>query len=255
VWPLASSERDHIQRLEACRIKARDIAQKLAGKKYNVRSEYCEALRDYDSRLPTVPGDGNILLADAEARLLRQYFADEAAELPKPFAALLKTFLEQHIGLRVYYPEIARFYADVKSGTIETPLPLDAADAFLQGVRKHTPDIFDPSVNADVADVQAASAPAAAPQPTPVEQQPSTDTATTPPPDPLGELDPAKARAYSIAGVINELWKTFSGGEKLVKNAKAWSEANAYLSQHAGPVLDWLREFLHSGGGGPSAMP
>ena len=251
VLPLPSSERDHAQRLDTSHTLARDLAKALAGGKYNAREEYGEALRLYDERLPTKLREGNILLADAEARTLRQLFAAETSILPVPFAARLKILLEQHIGLRVFYPEIARLYSDVKTGTIETPLPQDAVDGFMEGVHANTPEIFDPSVTTAVAEV--ATPPPAVTQ---LEDAPPIEPSTPmPPPDPLGELDPHKTRAYSIAGTINELWKAFRQGETIVKDSKAWYEAYVYLSEKVGPVLDWLRHFFSDGGDGTPPMP
>src|SRR4030095_7556071 len=112
----------HANRLDACRTLSGDLAHALSAKKYNARSDYAETLGKYAQRLPQQPGDGNILLADAAARTLRDMFAAEVDILPIGLAAGLKTLLEQHIGLRVYYPEIEQFYRDVQTGHIEAPL-------------------------------------------------------------------------------------------------------------------------------------
>jgi hypothetical protein len=82
VFPLPASEKDHRDRLETCRILARDMISELKAQKYQVRGEYADGLAKYRSRLPTEPGHGNILLADAAARTLRSLFAAEAYELP-----------------------------------------------------------------------------------------------------------------------------------------------------------------------------
>lgn len=230
---------------------ARDLAKNATAGKYQIRKDYGESLSRYDERLPTRIGEGNILLADAEARTLRQLFTAEAAILSAPFAARLKTLLEQHYGLRVFYPEIARFYSDVKSGTIEKPLPQDAVDGFMEGVRANTPEIFDPSVTTAV-DETAAPPPAIAP---PEDAPPVEPSMPAPLADPLGELDPKKSRDYSIAGAINELWKAFRQGETTVKNAKAWNEAFRFLSEKVPPILDWLHQFLPGGGDNGPPMP
>jgi hypothetical protein len=94
VFPQPSSEKDHRDRLETCRILARDILAALRAQKYQVRGEYADGLANYESRLPNGPGEGNVLLADAEARTLRELFAAEANVLSFGFAAKLKTLLE-----------------------------------------------------------------------------------------------------------------------------------------------------------------
>jgi hypothetical protein len=74
-------------------------------------------------------------LADAEARRVRDLWVNDLDSISAGLASLLKIFLEQHIGLRPYYPEIEKFYRDVQTGRIETPLPQDAVDGFVKGVR------------------------------------------------------------------------------------------------------------------------
>jgi hypothetical protein len=101
----------------------------------NARREYKETLDDYLRDLPKQPGEGNFILADAHARVLRSMFQAEAAYLPFPLAGKLKILLEQHIGLRAYYPAVEEFYQSVRTGHLERPLPLDAVEDFIQGVR------------------------------------------------------------------------------------------------------------------------
>ena len=52
--------------------------------------------------------------------------------LPEPLGAKLKIFLEQHIGLRAYYPATEEFYESVRSGHLERPLPLDAVEDLIR---------------------------------------------------------------------------------------------------------------------------
>jgi hypothetical protein len=138
VFPFAGGERDHTNRLEACRRFAADIARLLRSGGYNARSEYAKKLDDYRRDLPKQPGDGDFLLADGHARILRSMFATDAPVLPVPIAAELKNFLEHHIALRAYYPAVAEFYDSVRTGHLERPLPLDAVQDFIQGVRDNT---------------------------------------------------------------------------------------------------------------------
>jgi hypothetical protein len=245
-FPLPTSETDHRNRLDACRTIAKDVISALRAQKYNARPEYADALTNYRKRLPTAPGTGNILLADAEARRLRDLWANDLDSIAAGLASLLKIFLEQHIGLRPYYPEIEKFYRDVQTGRIETPLPQDAVEGFVKGVRNNTPTVFDQSVTSAL-DVTARLAPE--PEVTPSstgEMHPTNNGQPMPPVDPLKELNPRKARDYTIGGVINAVWKTYLEGEKIPKAAKGWKEAGEALQPYVGSILDWLRSFTGS---------
>jgi hypothetical protein len=136
LFPFATSKRDHANRLATCQALAEDLANDLTGRTYNARGEYEQALRKYGERLPRRPGQGNILLSEAAARTLRDMFAADADILPVGLAAALKTLLEQHIGLRVYYPQIEQFYRDVQTGHLQAPLPLDAVQDVVRIVKR-----------------------------------------------------------------------------------------------------------------------
>jgi Leucine-rich repeat (LRR) protein len=94
--PLPANKKDHSDRLEACRVAAQDIIGDLSTFAYQARIEYLSGLQRYVDRLPTSADDGNILLADAAARMLRGLFAAEADFLSPAFGSALKVFLEQH---------------------------------------------------------------------------------------------------------------------------------------------------------------
>ena len=117
VFPFSGGEQDHKNRLEACCVLAADIARSIRSGRWNARSDYSETLDQYAAYLPAQPGEGNFLLADAEARIVRAMFAAEQDFLPTPLAAKLKVLLEQHIGLRAFYPATEDFY---EFGTIRT---------------------------------------------------------------------------------------------------------------------------------------
>lgn len=145
-FPYSGGEKDHEHRLEACRVLATEIVQSLHRGRWNARPDYEETLEHYVARLPVKPREGNFLLADAEARIIRSMFASDLDMLSVGLAAKLKTFLEQHIGLRAYYPAAEEFYESVRTGHLEAPLPLDAFDGFFRVVRDHTPTRFEPNV-------------------------------------------------------------------------------------------------------------
>ncbi len=110
VLPFKGSEQDHANRLEACRVLATDTARSLRSGEWNIRPDYAETLDQYVAYIPKQPEEGNFLLADAKARIIRSMFAAEQDFLPVPVAAELKVLLEQHIGLRAYYPATEEFY-------------------------------------------------------------------------------------------------------------------------------------------------
>lgn len=245
----ALSEKDHQQRIDACKTVAGDIIESLNQGLYQARQEYLFYLKKYVSRLPDASGAsgaGNILLADAAARFLRNLFSAEHDQLSIAFASVLKVFLEQHTGLRAYYPEIATFYSDVRDGKLASPLPLDAVDAFVQGVIQHTPEVFAPNVAEAIeeTDDDLSDASRSHVESTTVDDHP------LPPPDPLGELDVQRAQEFSVASTINRLWKAFLEGEKVHRAAKAWISAAHTLGPYAIAIIEWLRNFLfgpHSG--------
>ena len=238
-FPFLSSVKNHSMRLEACQSLSRELSNELKSLKYNVRDDYQYELERYADNLSKKQRHRNILLADAAMRTLRTLFSAEASILPPPFAARLKTLMEQHIGLRPFYPEIEEFYQDVRSGRLLAPLPLDAVEKFIEGVIAATPETFDPGVAAgidegtrEVPSVSAADLPPADPE------QP------TPPADPLGELDPATSRNLQIAGVINKLWEVFSKGEVTRKSLDSWLKVYSYLSIHVRPIIQWLSQLV-----------
>jgi len=241
VFPFAGGERDHANRLEACRTLAADMARMLQSGRYNARREYKETLEDYGRDLPSQPGEGNFILADAYARVLRQMFAAEASVLAPALAAKLKILLEQHIGLRAYYPAVAEFYDSVRTGHLERPLPLDAVQDFIQGIRDNTPEVFEPNVSETLA--QTAEPVPEIPPPGP-EAPPLEATQPVPPPDPLGEVDPEKSQRLTVASGINSLWDTALQGEKIAKNVEGWSKVIDALTPAVTTILDYLRQII-----------
>lgn len=253
IFPFRTSEQDHRKRLDVCRSLAEDLISELQAGKFQAREQYEVGLERYASRLPRQPGDGNILLADAEARTLRNLFAAEADFLSVGLAVKLKTFLEQHLGLRVFYPEIATFYRDVQSGRIEEPLPLDAVEGFVRGVKENTPTVFDPSVQ-EAIEGTAVSAPTIV-EPTSAGVRTVESEQPLPPRDPLGEVDPKKASDFTFAGTANGLWKAFLEGERIHKAIRGWKKADEALRPHVNEILSWLHQFLGSGNGNPPMPP
>ena len=237
--PFASSAREHAERLEACRVQAEDLLGDIRRRRWNVREDYGLEVERYLQRLPREAGTGSVLLADAAIRILRDMFEVEAVNLPPPFAAMLRTLLQQHLALRPYYPEIESFFRAVRTGRLEQPLPLDAIEGVKSAVREQTPSLFDGSVSAAIGE-------ASAPEPdvdAAIDPSVPESAVIRPPPDPLGEVDQTKAHDFQIAGALNALWKVFTSADKLQASTEAWMRAYNGLSGPIGSVLEWLRYF------------
>jgi hypothetical protein len=250
IFPSLSSAGDHVNRLDACRALGKDLVSDLQSKRYQAREEYEDGLERYLERLPDKPGSGNILLADAEARTLRNLFAAESEILSVAFSSKLKTFLEQHIGLRVFYPDIAKFYRDVQTGRLERSLSLDAVEGFVREVQENTPEIFDPSVAATIE-----GSADDAEQPFYTFRRPHDDEIKSPlpapPKDPLGDLDPKSSFEFTFAGAANGVWRAFLQGEKINKAIEGWRQASINLQPHISEILHWLGQFVSTSGGPP----
>jgi hypothetical protein len=241
VFPFKRGEQDHRDRLDACRALASEITRSLQRGRWNARSDYGEALGQYVAYLPRQPEEGNFLLADAEARVIRTMFAAEADSLPMGMAAKLQILLEQHIGLRAYYPQTEAFYQSVRTGHLERPLPIDAIEGFINIVRDHTPSRFEPNV-AGTLENTAQPVPAIAS--TRIEAPKSGASQPAPPPDPIGEVDPEKTREFTAASGVNALWKAMTSGKKADENIEGWKKVIETLGPYALPILGWLRHFV-----------
>jgi hypothetical protein len=114
----------------------------------------------------------------------------------------------------------------------------------LYRVRLYSPNVFDQSVGEAIAgSVQ--PAPDIAPA-HPAEPPRAGQHQPMPPADPLKELDPKKARDFTVGGIVNALWKTYLEGEKVPKAAEGWHKAGETLQPYVTPILEWLRNFMGS---------
>jgi hypothetical protein len=252
-FPFLSSQREQTDRLNVCRTLAQDLISDLRGGKFQARSEYLEGFEKYAARLPSDLNEGNFLLAEAEARTLRNLFAAEASIISVAFAAKLKTFLEQHMGLRVFYPDVANFYRDVRSGRMIEPLPLDAIEGVLNGVKENTPTVFEPTVQEAI---QGSLKSDSVVVPVNAENKPAIDTTQLlPPNDPLGDIDPHKAADFTFAGATNGIWKAFLQGEKIHKALEGWAKTRNTLAPHVSEILGWLHRLMAASGEIPPGPP
>lgn len=237
-----SSKREFEALREACVIQAEDLLEDIDRGLWQLRVDYRIQINRYLERLPDAEGHGQILLADAAMRILRDLFAAERRALPDPFAAQLKALLQQHIALRPFYPEVEAFYRAVQTGRLDEPLPVDAVESVIEIVKGQTPMIFDESVSSAIVE-------ASAPDPAIIvleDEEVQADEVILPPADPLGDLDPKKAHNFQIAGVFNRLWKVFTSGGKLLANAEAWGKTFHALGEPMKAIIDWLHRFGES---------
>ena len=240
-FPFTGSEKDHSTWLESCRRLADRLLSDVTSRKSNIRSDYGEALRRYYTDLPERAGEGNFVLADSEARILRSLFEAEASILPAPFASRLKVLLEQHIALRPFYPEVERLYRAVREGRLEEPLPQDAVEAIAATVREHTPDVFEPEISSGLSEVSREHLSVAA------VPEDAGATVIVPPPDPIGPMEATKSRAFLTASSVNALYKAFLQGKDLPKAVSSWNEIAHKLGASAEPIIRWLRDYLSGG--------
>jgi len=263
VFPHVGSDRDHRERLDACRKTAARLAADLAAQKFNVRGAYRETLDRFLEELPAKRGAGNFLLADCEARTLRGLFEEDAAFLPRELGERLNRVLEFTIALRPFYEGVGRFYDDVKSGALSKPLPRDAIEGFVATVRERSPEVFEPEVSQSLERVEerlSAESTASVP-PTHVmltlnahegayhvgSTVSASGATLSPRPDPMHAPDPTKARAYGITSSINAIYATFLKGKDLAQAVKGWDEIVQKLGEHARPVIEFLKAYVVGG--------
>ncbi len=97
-----SSEEDHRQTLEACRVAAERLLKDLREGSYSnaVRREYAKKLEYYLHDLPKTAGVGNILLAYDQIAVLRAMLAQDDA-VSFPFATDLGRLIQKQSSIRV----------------------------------------------------------------------------------------------------------------------------------------------------------
>ncbi|MDP3554659.1 hypothetical protein [Methylocystis sp.] len=138
----------HRRWLDAARKLADRLASDLKAQKFNANQQYRERLDQYVADLPSSTDDGNIVLADAEARALHSLFLAETSALNEGFAARLKAFLETHFALLAFYEdEMQRFHAAAKKGSLAAPFPREAVQKVDAVIDANTPTVFAPRVS------------------------------------------------------------------------------------------------------------
>lgn len=236
--PFSNSRRNHSARLEASHAQAIHLIEDLQNQRYQVRAAYLDAFKRYNAFLSEEHSGGNILLADAEFRIIRDLFQAERAYIPPDFAARLKIFMQQHQALRPFYRILEEFYAELRTGVLEEPLPHEATEGAIDNIQKYTPDIFNPNVPAALNDVSSNS-----PEIIPLPQDelpPENEDQPELPPDPVGNVDRLKAHYFVTAGVFNALWRILISGVVIGKAADGWKKAIEAIQPYMMSILDWL---------------
>jgi hypothetical protein len=253
VFPPSMSPDDHARVLSACRSRGDQLRRTAGMPTFNGRSDYAEALAAYVEWLPDGAGEGNIVLADGEARLLNKLFTADQDILATGFASKLSVLLEDHIGLRAYYPEIERHYLTVKTGRLTVPLERDAVERIQQAIRENTPTVFEESVDVVMGEAGKQVPEVRPPLP---EDAPAFDpNRPRPPRDPIGEIDPQQSRNWVFASAINRIWGLVLKGKEVHESVEGWQQTYHQMRPYVGPILQFLRVFWSSGGDGTPPMP
>ena len=233
-----SSEEDHRQTLEACRIGAERLLKDLLEASYGnaVRSEYSKRLEYYLDDLPGAAGAGNILLANDQIVVLRAMLAPKMNAVPFPLAADLNRLIaNQPALLNDFYDLVRRHEEAVAKGQWTQPFPIEEAKRFFGVVEENTPQLFEPEVGSGLRQVERAAPPA------PTTTAPPLPSAIQPPPLPPGTPNAEHSQQRQIATAANALWAVFLKGKDLPVAIEGWTQAAHRLGENIGPILNFLR--------------
>lgn len=226
----SSDDQEDLQlRSDACRKLATRIIKYLGERSHNVEGIYLSSLIEYRSNVPTKSKRGNMLLADAEMRSIKEYAARDRDFLPDQMRENLERLIELHIALRSFYPSVSRLYKDFRVGSIETSLAYEAIGQ-VRSIVSDASDIFDESVVSALDSVS--------PSDRLVHQATERSFNT---PDPVGEVSANTAKSAMYVGTLNRLWKAFLAMGDVVKAASAWRAAYDQLSPHVATLLKLVR--------------
>jgi putative methionine-R-sulfoxide reductase with GAF domain len=240
--PSNRSPEDGARRLDAARQLASDLHDALKSGEsdgYQVRETYGRGLSLYLDRLPRLD-EGNIYLADFELRNLRDDLEDDLKHgVDDRFARRLGKLIEQHYGLRPYFPDLMTFYDDVKRGKLSEPPPLQAMEKLEGVVKEFTPDVFESRVSEYLGDLE--------PTGTSSHDEKlgsSTDAVTSVilPPDPISGIDLERTRQHAKGGALNQIWSVLRRVEDGAKNIERAEKAMKTYEKYVEPLLDWLNK-------------
>lgn len=221
------------QFLAAARAVAERAHAHLSSPRFNGRREYGELLEAYLGVLPSQDGiGGDIITADGLVRTIREML--EVDVVIDFFSnAQINRCIESHQALRPHFPILERFYDQVRTGRITTPLPMDAARAIRDTINEHTPEIFAPSVQ-----VFASSNSAPTPAPPLPEERGSPPTA--PPQDNSKPVNQGTARAVRFAELVNRIVEVFKFGKVAGDGTKGYLEVMEALKTWGPALIKWL---------------
>lgn len=118
---IAYQESDFRGRLAAVNKLTQKILHSMTSNRYNCRAEYITMLESYLETMINNDENRDFYIADAYIRAIRAMFQADSDFLEIGLASMLKVLIEQHIGLRAYYPQITAFYEDVRTGRLNKP--------------------------------------------------------------------------------------------------------------------------------------
>jgi hypothetical protein len=237
-YPHFSSEGDHRHALEACRLGAERLLKALHEGRYGntVKREYRETLEYYLNDLPKTAGEGNILLANDQIRVLHAMFLVDDM-LPDGFASRLKSVIANQFALNAFYDLVQRHNEAVNAGNWSHPFPLDAARGFFGTVEDNTPRWFEREVKKGLRQVEEAEPP---PMARPERAMPNASV-IDPPPLPPGTPDAQDSWKRQMATAANALWETFLQGRDMPVDKDEWRRAADELGPHVRPIIEFLR--------------
>lgn len=239
VVPPNRSQDDPSHRLQAAVQIAGDLAIDCSRGTYQVRSDYAASLNRYAERLP-IDRLGNIYLADCEARVLRAMLErDFSIGINDAFAARLKVLLEQHQGLRPYFPQLMTFYEDVRKGKLTEPLPLDSIEQLEKILRENTPEVFEPEVSESLNSMGEGGVESVDGDALAGDQEPEEDGVKLPP-DPIIDIDPERAAQQAKGGAFNKIWEMLLQVEAGARNIERIEKVTKVYAKYVRPLVEWL---------------
>ncbi|MCG6203974.1 hypothetical protein LPW26_04955 [Rhodopseudomonas sp. HC1] len=244
---------DHDRSLDACFSRAGQLYDTCSKPDFQWRRDYRDALEAYLEWLPRKKNSGNMLLADGEARVLGKLFKADEAILPVGFATRLAVFLEDHIGLRAFYPEVEQHYLFIQTGRLIKPLERDAVVGIAHAVRSNSPDVFNETVR-PIMDETSRLVPN--PLPPLPEDLPQSDVGQPKAPkDPVSDVDPSLSREFTFASAANRIWQLLQKGKDLPDALAGWQKAYDDFKPYITTLIEWLKAFVPNAGDGPPAPP
>jgi len=222
-----------------CLKYAEELRNTLGDTDCSVRGAYRESIERYLEDFPTIAGQGNMLLADSEARSLRGLLDEERDSLPPAIVDGLHRFFVAHQSICVFYDGVGQFYEQVRTGVLAPRLEETVVE-FLAAIEQ-SPDFIDAAVvrafrEVDLdfkrLDVIAARL--------------EIEKAVVPA-DPIS-LSPLRAWHYGVIGAMNAIYAAYRATKAPVGRTSSWLLSGQALAAITAPALSRL------GASGPEAQ-